>query len=552
MAAIALLADGRPDAIIAYRGGVAVRVARFLGDVAQTAERLPGSGPVMNLCADRYRFTVGLAAALSRGRPSLLPSSAAPEVLRRIARDHPGTCALVDPGAKPTELEPSIAVDADAAAGAEVIPMMDAEQVAAVCFTSGSTGQSLPHAKTWGSLARGAAQEAVGLELEPGAHMALLGTVPPQHMYGLESTVVLALRCGFALHAGRPLYPADVAAALAQMPAPRVLVTAPIHLRALLAEGVDLPALRLIVCATAPLPLELAAQAEARYAVPVREIYGFTEAGMVATRRPAQDSRWRTLPGVRMRRAGAQVRFAGGHIEREVATADELELIDPHTFVLHGRGADLVNVAGKRTSLAYLNHELTSVAGVADGVFFMPEASAAGVSRPMAFVVAPGLSRAALLAALRARIDPVFLPRPLYFVDTLPRTAAGKLPREALMELAARCGASSPAAATVRLLAQDHPAAHGHFPGNPVVPAAVILDRVLRTAEAQLGVAACGWEVVTAKFPSPARPGEDLSIQLTRHGGARLRFECFVGERAVAGGVLRRLRGPTGGAPEAT
>ncbi len=552
MTAIALLADGRPDAIVAYRGGVAVRAARFLADVAQCAERLPDNGPVMNLCADRYRFTVGLAAALSRGQVSLLPPSAAPEALRRIAHDHPGTCALVDPGAQQSELQPSIAVDADAPAGAAAVPMIDAEQIAAVCFTSGSTGGSLPHAKTWGSLAHGAAQEALALELETGARIALLGTVPPQHMYGLESTVVLGLRCGFALHAGRPLYPADVVAALAQMPAPRVLVTAPIHLRALLAEGVDLPALRLIVCATAPLPLELAVRAEAKYAAPVREIYGFTEAGMVATRRPAQDSRWRTLPGVRMHRAGAQVWFAGGHVEREVATADELEIVDPHTFVLHGRGADLVNVAGKRTSLAYLTHELTSVAGVSDAAFFMPEADAADVTRPMAFVVAPGVSREALLAALRARIDPVFLPRPLYFVDALPRTAAGKLPRAALVELAARCAARSPAAATVRLLAQDHPAAHGHFPGNPVVPAAVILDCVLRTAEVQLGAAACGWEVVTAKFQSPARPGEDVCIQLTRHGAARLRFECLVGERAVAGGVLRRLRGPTGGAPEAT
>jgi 3-hydroxymyristoyl/3-hydroxydecanoyl-(acyl carrier protein) dehydratase len=80
----------------------------------------------------------------------------------------------------------------------------------------------------------------------------------------------------------------------------------------------------------------------------------------------------------------------------------------------------------------------------------------------------------------------------------------------------------------------------------------VILDCVLRTAEAQLGTAACGWEVATAKFPSPARPGDDLSIQLTRNGAAALRFECLVGERAVAGGVLRRLRGPTGGAPPAT
>jgi len=55
-----------------------------------------------------------------------------------------------------------------------------------------------------------------------------------------------------------------------------------------------------------------------------------------------------------------------------------------------------------------------------------------------AFVVAPGVSRAAILAALRERIDPAFLPRPMILVDALPRDALGKLPRENLTELASR------------------------------------------------------------------------------------------------------------------
>jgi acyl-coenzyme A synthetase/AMP-(fatty) acid ligase len=49
--------------------------------------------------------------------------------------------------------------------------------------------------------------------------------------------------------------------------------------------------------------------------------------------------------------------------------------------------------------------------------------------------VAPALTRQALLKALRRRIDPAFLPRPLCFVDSLPRNATSKLPREALATL---------------------------------------------------------------------------------------------------------------------
>jgi acyl-coenzyme A synthetase/AMP-(fatty) acid ligase len=74
-----------------------------------------------------------------------------------------------------------------------------------------------------------------------------------------------------------------------------------------------------------------------------------------------------------------------------------------------------------------------------DGVYFVPEEREAdGVTRLTAFVVAPGLTRAQVLAALRERIDPAFLPRPLVMVESLPRSITGKLPRAALGALAAR------------------------------------------------------------------------------------------------------------------
>jgi len=66
------------------------------------------------------------------------------------------------------------------------------------------------------------------------------------------------------------------------------------------------------------------------------------------------------------------------------------------------------------------------------------------VTRLAAYVVAPGLSSEALMNALRQRIDAAFLPRPLHFVNALPRNETGKLPRQALdefeTELATRVG----------------------------------------------------------------------------------------------------------------
>jgi acyl-coenzyme A synthetase/AMP-(fatty) acid ligase len=113
-------------------------------------------------------------------------------------------------------------------------------------------------------------------------------------------------------------------------------------------------------------------------------------------------------------------------------------LVDRQHFILHGRTADLVNIAGKRTSLAHLDLQLNTIDGVKDGAFLMPDEDSERVVRPMAFAVAPGRTAREILAALQQRIDPAFLPRPLHLVEALPRNATGKVPREALLALAAR------------------------------------------------------------------------------------------------------------------
>jgi acyl-coenzyme A synthetase/AMP-(fatty) acid ligase len=119
-----------------------------------------------------------------------------------------------------------------------------------------------------------------------------------------------------------------------------------------------------------------------------------------------------------------------------IAMSDMIEPITEEHFLLHGRIADLVNIAGKRHSLASLNHLLNSIPGVVDGAFYMPdEAGDEQITRLAACVVAPGMDAPQLLAALREHIDPVFLPRPLLFVDALPRNHTGKLPRAVLQAL---------------------------------------------------------------------------------------------------------------------
>ena len=406
----------------------------------QVAAALPDRRHVLNACVDRYRFTVAFAASLVANKVSLLPSTHTPEVIRQLTQFAPDVFCLTDdarcqidlPRVRFPELTPGAVLWEPVA--------IEPDRLAAYVFTSGSTGTPLPYQKTWGRLVNCVRFEAQRLGLLDGRSHTLVGTVPPQHMYGFESTVLVALQSGNAFSAGRPFYPADVASELASVPAPRMLVSTPVHLRTLLGTDVELPATELVLSATAPLSQNLAREVEKRYGGRLLEIYGSTETGQIASRRSAETAEWQLFDGVRLF-AESEATFAeGGHVEQRTPMCDVLEITAEDRFLLHGRLSDLVNIAGKRSSLAYLNHQLNAIPGVVDGAFFVrePDASAtSGVTRVAAVVVAPGMDAIALNEQLRRRIDSVFLPRPLLFVDSLPRNDTGKLPHDSLRALAA-------------------------------------------------------------------------------------------------------------------
>jgi acyl-coenzyme A synthetase/AMP-(fatty) acid ligase len=252
-------------------------------------------------------------------------------------------------------------------------------------------------------------------------------------MYGMETSVLLPLLGGFPIHPARPFFPADIVQALQQLEGPRVLVTTPVHLRALLESGLALPRLTAIVSATAPLPAELARAAEAASGGCVLELYGSTETCVIAHRQPAREEAWSSYDGVALspRPDGALVE--ADWLPAPVLLQDLVELLPERRFRLAGRATDLLEIAGKRASLGELTRRLLAVPGVRDGVVFVPE-SDGPVQRVAALAVAPELDEAVVLAALREVLDPVYLPRPLRCVAELPRNATGKLPRAALLD----------------------------------------------------------------------------------------------------------------------
>lgn len=422
--------------------------ARFAAQVRALAARLPDAGHAVNLCEDRYRFLVAFCAIAVRGQINLLPPNRTHAAIEDVRAQYPDSYCIGDGEACGCDvtLQPDahfvpLPADLPALDGAPL--QVDDAAIVAIGFTSGSTGKPTPNAKTMGSFRISTAQNLAALaSLWPaGAAPQVVATVPPQHMYGVELSVMLPLLSAAAVHRGRPFFPDDIARALAHAHAPRLLVSTPVHLRALLESGLSLPPLAGIVTATAPLGQELAAEAEARFGCEVREAFGSTETCIFAFRRTARDAAWTLCPGVRLQPRPDGTVVSAPHLAQPVLLADLVEVEGDGRFLLRGRQADLLEIAGKRASLADLTRRLLAVPGVQDGAMFQLESGAGGVRRIAAVFVSGTLDEAAVREALRHGIDPVFLPRPLRRVAVLPRNETGKLPRAALLQLL-HCGKS--------------------------------------------------------------------------------------------------------------
>src|ERR1044071_3141331 len=217
-AMLPVIAGFQAAAPFARRGESVITQAQFLGQARQLAQRLPNGAYAINLCDDRFAFTVAFCAALLRGQTNLLPNNVTPGAITELLLGYPDSYILSDqPSPLPDAPYRAVLIDPTAPAEPDARIQLPAEQLAAIAFTSGTTGAPAPHPKTFGTLV--AAAELSRAMLMP--HVAgaqLVVTVPPQHMYGLEFSVFWPLVCGFIANAGKPFFPADLRETLQATP----------------------------------------------------------------------------------------------------------------------------------------------------------------------------------------------------------------------------------------------------------------------------------------------------------------------------------------------
>ena len=317
------------------------------------------------------------------------------------------------------------------------IPEIPDEQHCAIAFTSGSTGAPTPNLKYWRTLRVGSSSNARAILGAADQQLNVVATVPPQHMWGMETSILLPLFANVAVSHLTPFFPQDIADALQSLPEPRMLVSSPIHLETLHKSGVEMHAVDKIITATAPLSKQLAIDVETGFETIVQEIFGCSESGILATRQTAVDEEWTYSAIFDLSMTDDGVRIAASHLSEDVMLPDIVELTGNNHFRWIGRRQDMVNIAGKRGSLADLNFHLREIPGLVDGVVFLPDGRE---DRLAALVVAPELDVSDILSVLRDKVEPVFLPRPIFKVSQLPRQETGKLAIKAVRELFAELG----------------------------------------------------------------------------------------------------------------
>jgi malonyl-CoA/methylmalonyl-CoA synthetase len=339
------------------------------------------------------------------------------------------------------------------------------DDLAALLYTSGTTGRAKGAMLTHRNLASNALTlvDAWGFS----AADVLLHALPLYHVHGLF------VACNTALLAGARLLflpRFDAAQTLEALPRATVMMGVPTYYARLLAQdslaAARCAGVRLLVSGSAPLLEQTFQEFERRTGHRILERYGMTETGMNTSnplhgeRRPG--SVGLPLPGVEVRVADEAGRVLGpgeigvlevrgpnvfkGYWRMPEKTAEEFR---PDGFFITGDlariGADgYVAIVGRAKDLIItggLNVYPKEIESVIDDLAGVVESAVIGLPHPdfgeaVAAVVVPApgaaLDEAAVIAAVRERLAGFKLPKRVWFADSLPRNAMGKVQKNAL------------------------------------------------------------------------------------------------------------------------
>jgi malonyl-CoA/methylmalonyl-CoA synthetase len=330
----------------------------------------------------------------------------------------------------------------------------DAEDLAAICYTSGTTGRSKGAMLTHRALVANAATLKELWRFT--ADDVLIHALPIYHVHGLFIATHVTLMAGASMILQSRF---DPGAVLAAMPSASAMMGVPTFYTRLLAHpGLTREAvggMRLFVSGSAPLLAQTHEAWTARTGKAIVERYGLTETGM-NTSNPYDGPRvpgavGPPLPGVQLRLVDGQVQIKGpnvfsGYWRNPEKTAQaftddgwfrtgDLGSLDGAGYLrLVGRESDLIISGGLNIYPAEVEAVIDEVPGVVESaVIGLPHADLG--EAPAAIVVRENSSSVTaeeVLAALEGRLARFKRPRAVLFAANLPRNAMGKVTKAAL------------------------------------------------------------------------------------------------------------------------
>jgi acyl-coenzyme A synthetase/AMP-(fatty) acid ligase len=320
-------------------------------------------------------------------------------------------------------------------------------------FTSGSTGVPSGVVRSAASVVADARRVTDVLRL--GTERNIVVSAPVYHVYGFNYGLIAPLLAGAAVYyAGPRLIPSQLERAIARHQAD-TLIGHPALFRLVAADtrpvvSAEARTLRRAVSAGAPLPSGGANAFIQRYRAELFNCYGSSEAGAVTlspvTGGEAAGDAGLLLTGIDARISDGELQLrtsslAAGYLSAAgLATLEldgdwyrtgDLAELAGRSVGLHGRLADVINVAGKKVDPAEIETVLLSHPAVTD-VEVSAQADSARGSIPVA-VVALNCDTAVteLVSWCRVRLDPHKVPRRIEVREAIPRTVTGKRLRPA-------------------------------------------------------------------------------------------------------------------------
>jgi o-succinylbenzoate---CoA ligase len=322
-------------------------------------------------------------------------------------------------------------------AGVELAAGHHVEAVAAVVHTSGSAGAPKPVELTYGNWLWSALGSAVALGLDPAERW--LCALPVAHVGGLSILVRSAIYGTTAIV--HPRFEADRAAAA--LAGASVTSLVPAMLARLLEAGWPGPgSLRCALVGGGPVPAALLERASAA-GVPLAQTYGLTEACSQVTTSDIGDPTTAGRPlfctrvdiGERgeILVRGPTVAPAAGPV---LHTGDLGELDAAGRLAVRGRASELIVSGGENVSPVEVEAVLEAHPAVAEAAVHGRPDPQWGEAVVATVVLRDGrhADEADLRAHCRAALAGFKVPKAIAFARSLPRTAAGKLRREALTD----------------------------------------------------------------------------------------------------------------------